>query len=136
MSENQRVELLDLRIREITEEVVGEINSEQRVVATLSSLHRVAEDTRLELVSKRENIRLLERKLAVFYALKVVEELPEATLAERYYRLSELLNIRGVTLDSIRPFELSYILDSTVGEAYLNVFQATEHSNTSDTTDD
>ena len=63
------MELLDQRIRELTEEVGDEINSEQRVVSTLSSLHRVAEDTRLELVLKRENIRLLERKLAVFYAL-------------------------------------------------------------------
>ena len=122
MSGNEGLDPLNVRIEGLLNNINAEVESERRDTTTLELLERTIDDKRRALVEKRENIARLEKKAALLYAVKAVEELPQGTRAQRYARFQELVGLNGVAIQGVHPSQLSQVLEGTATEAYTTVF--------------
>ena len=122
MSENHRLTRVNHYIDRVTEEIDQELRAERIDTAELAILERELATKRVELVKKRENISRLERKAALLYAIRAVEELPEGTLAQRYSKFYELIGLHGITPEGVHPVQLTMVLSVTVERAHRVAF--------------
>ena len=113
---------IDHKISKTIEKIEQELNNERTEEDALYSMEQIIESMRRRIIDSRERTSQLERKATLLHALKVVEELPQGSLAERRTRLTELLAAKGINSTYVHPIHLSQILEGDIGHAYHQVF--------------
>ena len=104
-------------LNDLTDQLKMEIIADQNNVFILQNLVRTVNDRQQITIQCRERIQDLTKKITYLQALKVVKELPQGSLEDRYAQFCVLQACNNICPADLDESMVSSVLRSSVDEA-------------------